>query len=78
MRRIDFIKLTASLGACYLAAFIGSIFTAPEISTWYATLARPTFAPPRLALRTGMDSPLHHDGDLRIHRLEAGAGRSEG
>lgn len=46
MRRIDLIKLTASLGACYLAAFIGSIFTAPEISTWYATLAKPSFAPP--------------------------------
>jgi len=46
MRRIDFIKLAASLGACYLAAFIGSIFTAPEISTWYATLVRPSFAPP--------------------------------
>ncbi|MGB3943748.1 MAG: TspO/MBR family protein, partial [Methanothrix sp.] len=29
-----------------LAAFIGSIFTAPEISTWYATLVRPSFAPP--------------------------------
>ena len=46
MRRIDFIKFAASLGACYLAAFIGSIFTAPEISTWYATLVRPSFAPP--------------------------------
>jgi tryptophan-rich sensory protein len=46
MRRIDFIRLAVSLGACYLAAFVGSLFTAPEISTWYATLARPSFAPP--------------------------------
>jgi len=46
MRRIDLLKLTASLGSCYLAAFIGSIFTTPNVPTWYATLARPSFAPP--------------------------------
>ncbi len=46
MRRTDFFKLVASLGACYLAAFVGSIFTAPNVPTWYASLARPPFAPP--------------------------------
>lgn len=46
MKQIDFLKLAASLGACYLAAFIGSIFTAPNVPTWYAALARPVFAPP--------------------------------
>ncbi len=46
MRRIDFLKLAASLGACYLAAFIGSVFTTPNIPTWYAALAKPFFAPP--------------------------------
>jgi benzodiazapine receptor len=46
MRRTDFIKLAASLGACYLAAFIGSIFTTPNVPTWYASLAKPAFAPP--------------------------------
>lgn len=46
MRRVDFLKLAISLSACYLAAFIGSIFTTPNISTWYAALAKPFFAPP--------------------------------
>jgi len=46
MRRVDLIKLVASLGACYLAAFLGSIFTTPNVPTWYASLARPFFAPP--------------------------------
>ncbi len=46
MRRTDFLKLAASLGACYLAALLGSIFTAPNVPTWYASLARPFFAPP--------------------------------
>ncbi len=46
MRRIDLFKLAASLGCCYLAAFIGSMFTTPNVPTWYATLARPSFAPP--------------------------------
>ena len=46
MRRTDFLKLTASLGACYLAALLGSIFTTPNVPTWYASLARPFFAPP--------------------------------
>ncbi|KQC12421.1 MAG: TspO protein [Methanosaeta sp. SDB] len=46
MRRIDILKLSASLGSCYLAAFIGSIFTTPNVPTWYAALARPFFAPP--------------------------------
>lgn len=46
MRRMDILKLAASLGACYLAALLGSIFTAPNVPTWYAALARPLFAPP--------------------------------
>jgi benzodiazapine receptor len=46
MRRIELLKLAASLGACYLAAFVGSIFTTPNVPTWYASLARPAFAPP--------------------------------
>jgi len=41
-----FLKLAVSLGACYLAAFVGSLFTTPKISTWYATLTLPSFAPP--------------------------------
>lgn len=46
MRIRDPLKLAASLGGCYLAAAIGSLFTTPNIPTWYATLSRPDFAPP--------------------------------
>lgn len=46
MRRMDFLKLVASLGACYLAALLGSIFTSPNVPIWYAALAKPSFAPP--------------------------------
>ncbi len=35
-----------SIGLCLLAGFIGSAFTTPYISTWYASLAKPFFAPP--------------------------------
>lgn len=31
---------------CQLAGFIGAIFTAPAIGTWYAALAKPPFNPP--------------------------------
>ena len=44
--RIDFVKLIVSLVVCFLAAAVGSFFTMPAISTWYATLTKPSFAPP--------------------------------
>lgn len=31
---------------CQCAGFIGSLFTRPSISTWYATLEKPIFTPP--------------------------------
>jgi tryptophan-rich sensory protein len=40
------IKLIVSLGVCQAAGFIGSIFTRPAISTWYAELSKPRFTPP--------------------------------
>lgn len=40
------LKLLASLIICQIAGFIGAIFTTPAISTWYATLEKPTFNPP--------------------------------
>ncbi len=40
------LKLVTSLTICLFAGFIGSIFTAPSISTWYATLIKPSFNPP--------------------------------
>ncbi|MBD3304472.1 tryptophan-rich sensory protein [Candidatus Woesearchaeota archaeon] len=39
-------KLIISLIIPFLAAAIGSIFTAQTLSTWYATLQRPSFSPP--------------------------------
>ena len=40
------IKLTVSITICLIAGFLGSFFTIPAIPTWYATLAKPSFAPP--------------------------------
>jgi benzodiazapine receptor len=31
---------------CYGVAGVGAFFTAPEIATWYAALAKPSFNPP--------------------------------
>jgi len=43
---MDFLKLAVSLGSCYLAALLGSIFTSPNVPIWYASLVKPSFAPP--------------------------------
>lgn len=42
----DVLKLIISLVACQCAGLVGSIFTAPAIPTWYATLEKPPFTPP--------------------------------
>jgi tryptophan-rich sensory protein len=39
-------KLIFSIFICLFAGFIGSFFTTPAIPTWYATLLKPSFAPP--------------------------------
>jgi tryptophan-rich sensory protein len=39
-------KLIISIIVCQLAGFIGSLFTTPNINTWYATLTKPSFNPP--------------------------------
>jgi translocator protein len=31
---------------CELAGVVGSVFTFPQITTWYASLAKPEFSPP--------------------------------
>jgi len=46
MKRRDIAKLVGSIAACQGAGAIGSYFTAPQIDTWYATLAKPAFTPP--------------------------------
>ena len=40
------LKLAISILINLLAGFIGSIFTTPQISTWFATLKKPSFSPP--------------------------------
>ena len=39
-------KLIISILLCLFAGFIGSFFTTTAIPTWYATLQKPSFAPP--------------------------------
>lgn len=39
-------KLIASLLLCQAAGIIGSFFTRSSVSTWYTTLAKPSFNPP--------------------------------
>jgi benzodiazapine receptor len=35
-----------AIGICYLAAAVGSAFTALSVATWYAGLVKPPFTPP--------------------------------
>lgn len=46
MKFNDIVKLVAALAASFLAALIGSVFTIPSITTWYASLNKPFFTPP--------------------------------
>jgi tryptophan-rich sensory protein len=38
--------LIICVGTCFLAAFIGSRFTASSVGTWYAQLVKPAYTPP--------------------------------
>ena len=42
----DILKLIVSILVCLAAGFIGSLFTRPAVSTWYAELSKPRFTPP--------------------------------
>lgn len=46
MPQIKVLSLILSVGICFLAAGIGSIFTTSAIDTWYTTLQKPFFNPP--------------------------------
>ena len=49
MKNINFqeaVKLISSIILCQLAGLIGSLFTAPSIPVWYASLEKPFFTPP--------------------------------
>jgi len=43
---IKILKLIISILICQGAGAIGSLFTSPAISTWYATIQKPSFNPP--------------------------------
>ncbi len=43
---MNFFKLITSIVVCELAGTLGSIFTMSQITTWYATLNKPTLNPP--------------------------------
>jgi tryptophan-rich sensory protein len=40
------IRFVLSIALCQAAGLIGSLFTTPSIPTWYASLQKPSFAPP--------------------------------
>ncbi len=42
----DIYRLIIAVLVCQAAGFMGSIFTRPAISTWYAGLLKPRFMPP--------------------------------
>jgi translocator protein len=44
--KINFKKLSISLLLPQLAGLVGSFWTAPAITVWYATLIKPSFSPP--------------------------------
>lgn len=46
MRISNLFKLVTAIAVCELAGVIGSIFTVPALSAWYANLAKPELAPP--------------------------------
>ncbi len=42
----SFFVLTLFILGCEAVGILGSLFTATEITTWYATLTKPSFSPP--------------------------------
>lgn len=46
MNAKEFLKLIGAMVACEAIGSVGTIFTIPSIPTWYATLVRPSIAPP--------------------------------
>lgn len=44
--KINWFRLILSIIICQGAGLLGSFFTVPVISTWYASLKKPSFSPP--------------------------------
>ncbi len=42
----NLLRLVISILTCQAAGYIGSLFTSPSIPTWYASLNKPSLAPP--------------------------------
>lgn len=47
MDTLEIIKLIVSIVICLAAGGIGGFFTAKSVKTWYPTLKKPRFTPPR-------------------------------
>lgn len=45
-RIADWLVLAAFVVGCLAVGWIGSLFTAPQIDTWYADIEKPAFTPP--------------------------------
>ena len=45
-KRIDVVKLAASIIMCQAAGAVGGLYTAPAIPEWYTGLIKPSFTPP--------------------------------
>lgn len=45
-KKVNTLKLAASITVCLLAGYIGSVFTASSLLIWYANLEKPSFNPP--------------------------------
>jgi tryptophan-rich sensory protein len=44
--KINVFRFVAAIAVCQLAGLLGSLFTAPNIPTWYASISKPAFTPP--------------------------------
>lgn len=43
---MKYLPVLISIIICQMAGLLGSLFTAPAIPTWYASLTKPSFSPP--------------------------------
>lgn len=48
---------------------LGSLITVHAVRTWYPTLVRPSFAPPLVGVRPGVDHALRDDGRSQLARV---------
>ncbi|QIB34088.1 TspO/MBR family protein [Ancylobacter pratisalsi] len=46
MKTLSFFRLVLAVGLCLAVGALGSLATTPQIPTWYATLAKPSWTPP--------------------------------